>query len=260
MITIGLLVLATILVFGKYIIERILEGNKTKKIVGFIIAILTATLMWGSYKIQGDERKELIAKIDSNTIDQRKNLIEQKQRDDVNEKNRTVLSSKIDSLQSHLNPFLTIAATKFPQLQSEAALTMLANDIEKQNNKISAMQYYSEVSKLGLNGKTNNYGYGMIETTPISEFIKPAITIEKDHVVCHCDPEAYKLYKAAIIKFPNFPFSYYFLSKCLYAHNDPDWRSYAIKSIGILKYTTMIDGHSKHHDEILKELNESVKN
>jgi len=249
----ALSIVAIIAVLGQYYIERIEKKDKTKKILGLIVATLAIIGIWGSYKIQNNAQKELVYKRDSAAI-------EQKKRDDDNIKEQKILISKIDTLQTQLNPFLYIASTKFPQLKSDFALAKLANEIESQNKKIAALLNYSDVAELGLNGITNTVSAPLIETTGISELLKPAISIENNRVTAKCDPKSYKIYKEIIDKFPTFPFSYYFLAKCLYSNKNAEWKKYAIKCIDILNHTTMISGHNNNHDDILKELNSIIKN
>jgi len=44
------------------------------------------------------------------------------------------------------------------------------------------------------------------------------------------------------------------MAVCLRERNDPRWREYASKALDILRKTTILDGHHKHHDEAKREI------
>ena len=60
--------------------------------------------------------------------------------------------------------------------------------------------------------------------------------------------------EAPRLQFPKFPFGYFWMAVCLRERNDPGWREYASKALDILRKTTILDGHHKHHDEAKREI------
>jgi hypothetical protein len=280
-LSIILTILATIGLVGQFVVDRVSKKEKSKKIIGLILVILGSIGVWGSYKTQNDSNNDLIEKIvegDSiqkilvsklNSSDSAQKVRdseqkfrdnEQKLRDAESQVNRLTLLSKIDSLNYQLKPFVITAQEKFPQLNSEAALTMLAKDIEHQNKRITALQYYSDVAQLGIDGTTGTAGVGLIETTPISVLMKKTLNKVDDRYEIKCDSESIAIFKEVITKFPRFPFSYYALAICYRSNSNKAWREYAMQSIDIFSNTTSLAGHHGAHDEALKNLLRYIKN
>lgn len=70
---------------------------------------------------------------------------------------------------------------------------------------------------------------------------------------CKCDSLSLLKYKQINIKIPDYPFTYYFLSKCLKDMDDPSWLDYADKAISILEKTTKSPVYHPHHELILNQ-------
>lgn len=199
--------------------KRTRKYKVTTKILFIVLLISTLATI---FIVWIDDKKS--SKLDDNLMTLQSKLtndsVIQKKRDDSAIIDRKNLLKKISELQNQLEPFINIATFKFPQLNTDIGLTMLAKDIENQNIKIAAILNYSDVAKLNLLGKTGKVISPLIETTPISEMLKPVIIDEGNSVNYQCNQESYKIYHQLINKFPSYPFSYYFLAKCLYANHD----------------------------------------
>ena len=57
-------------------------------------------------------------------------------------------------------------------------------------------------------------------------------------------------------EFPDFPFSYWALAKCLKHTGDPQWLAYGERAMSIFQHTTQISERSPHHDQARKQMEE----
>jgi len=248
-----LTILATLGVIGQFILDRLLKNNKTKIIVGSIILGLIVFGIWGSYTIQNNDKKELFDTIT-------KNYTDQKIKDENYQKDRKHLLLKLDTLQNQLKPFAETAKKKYPQFNSQEALVMLSKSIESQNQRINALQNFSDVAMLGIDGSTGKVGYGLIETSPLIDLMKKVIEKKGDRLYPVCNSESLAICEKIINTYPTYPFSYYSLAICYRGMKNAIWKKYALKCIDILRNTTLISGHNNHHDQALAELLGYMKN
>ncbi len=163
-----------------------------------------------------------------------------------------------EALQKLLDPFKQVANRRFPQMDTEAALTKLADEVDSHEKELGAMRGYTEVSKLNLVGTTGTVALPLTEQTGISRTLEGAFTINHNHVQYSCDPAAITKFQEVIARFPDFPFSYYALAFCLGQQHDRSWKGYAMHAVEILTKTTTIDGHHPNHDQVLRELNQAL--
>lgn len=223
----------------------------------FILSIITTIIIVINDNNEAKDLKRSLSQIQLK-LDKSEKI--QKSNDDLYKQDRKSLIKNIAELNKSLMPFIAIAKSNYPFEDISVSLNLLAQEIKVQSGNINAILNYSDVSKLDMNGKTNNYSAPLFETTPISELLNNAITIGKDNrVTFNCDPDAYKLYNQIIDKYPTFPFTYYFLACCLYQNGDLRWKGYALKAIEIFEKTTKLNDHNLHHDFYLKELKEMIK-
>jgi hypothetical protein len=73
-----------------------------------------------------------------------------------------------------------------------------------------------------------------------------------------CEAAAMDRSRAAISRFPDFPFTYYALAYCLERSKNPEWRRFATTAVKIFEGTTSINGHQKSHDECLAYLRQEL--
>ncbi|MSP40264.1 MAG: hypothetical protein EXR70_17380 [Deltaproteobacteria bacterium] len=159
-----------------------------------------------------------------------------------------------ESLQRLLNPFRKAATRKFPQIETEAALAKLAQEVDLQRQELDVIRQYTEISKLNFIGTTGTAGHGLKEETGISRVLEGAYTTDNVRSQYSCDSVALAKFQEVIAKFPTFPFSYYALAFCLRQRDDKFWQGYAMKAIEILDKTTRIDGHHRNHEQALREI------
>ena len=67
-----------------------------------------------------------------------------------------------------------------------------------------------------------------------------------------CGEGGIAILQQTIERYPDFPFSYVYLSACYKDQNNSEWRKYAQEAVSILANTTQISGHHRHHDRMYK--------
>jgi hypothetical protein len=171
------------------------------------------------------------------------------------------LGSKMDTLvkgnetlQKLLDPFKRLATRTFPQMETEAALAKLAQEVELQRKTLNVIQRYTQISKLNVIGTTGTVAPPLKEETGVSRMLEGTFTVVNDRASYSCDSNAIAKFQEVIAKVPDFPFSYYAMAFCLRQRGDTSWKDYAMKAVDILENTTTMDGHHPSHDQILREL------
>lgn len=159
-----------------------------------------------------------------------------------------------EALQKLLDPFKIVAARRFPQMETEAALAKLADEVDLQRKQLNAIRRYTQVSKLNFIGTTGTVAPPLKEETGISRILEGTFAIDNNRARYSCDPAAIAKFQEVIVKFPDFPFSYYAVAFCLSRRGDSSWKGQAMKAIKILENTVTIDGHHPNHDDALSEL------
>jgi hypothetical protein len=180
-----------------------------------------------------------------------------------NEKNsgsrNIVLQYKLNELNDKLDPFIKLAIKKYPNMKIEDALAKFEYDLKEQKDKLSTIAEYSEVASYNCIGVTGKVGYGLIESSGISELLKGSYEKKDDKIFFKFDDLSILKYKRVISEYPKFPFSYYVTAMALKEKGDPKWKEYADKAVELLNKTTQIVGHNPNHDEVLKILQQTIK-
>ncbi len=73
-----------------------------------------------------------------------------------------------------------------------------------------------------------------------------------------CSPSVIDKCEQVIRQVPLYPFSYYFLAKCLKEKGNQSWKDFAIEAKSILEKTTKFPKHHPDHDLILQEINKLI--
>jgi len=122
-------------------------------------------------------------------------------------------------------------------------------------SKINIFNEYSEVAKLNCIGLPPIRAVEPIKiSSAISTILEGTFKYENDVYTFFCDLDNEAKYRKVINEHPKFPFSYCYLANCLRNKNDESWKDYARKGLGILKKTTIIEGHHKNHNEALQKI------
>jgi hypothetical protein len=141
----------------------------------------------------------------------------------------------------------------------EALLGPLHEQLGRQDQQISAIQKFTESSKLNTIGLTGRVLPPLTEQTPISEILKGTYTIAENSATFSCDSESLPKYRQVVASFPTFPFSHSILAQCLAQKGDPEWRVEATAAVAILRNTVTIDGHHPSHDLVLQQMEAALK-
>lgn len=182
------------------------------------------------------------------------------------------LHEENQKLEIMLEPFVSLAHQRRPDVSSAEALSKLAIDLAQQKQELAAQKKdvislkdvadaakeFSDIAALNLMGITGIAGVGLVESTPISKLLEGTYVIDANRMKYLCTEESKIKLQNTVSQFPKFPFSYYALAYCLKIRAKPDWIEYAHQAIKILKKTTMIAGHNHEHDRIMAELENEV--
>jgi len=144
----------------------------------------------------------------------------------------------------------------------DAVISLLAplkDEVTQQRKELTTIQQYTEVSKLNHIGTTGTVLPPLTETTGISQLLDGAVSVTNNVAQFSCDAVAISKYRNVIATYPNFPFSYYSIAKCLRQAGDNSWRGSARQAVEILRHTTTIDGHHPSHDAALNEPEQALR-
>ena len=146
-------------------------------------------------------------------------------------------------------------------LISSVGLLITSSKIEASKDaklaKLENISDYTHIANLDGFGKPIMDG-DIVFSTPVSMMLDG--TYEKQGSLVHFreDKEAEEKYLAIIHRFPDFPFTYYYLATSMRSRGDAAWREYAEKGRAILQKTTLVKGRKPHHDEVLQKINEML--
>jgi len=183
------------------------------------------------------------------------------------------LSNRVTSLLKSYEPIKKTASEHYPQLPEDEAIKKYLGDFDKikdENNnnkkqiseltiktKLSEEMAYQEYALYGATGHKkgiHTLNGIIINQTPLMDWNKDFVSISNGKIICNCSPESIPICKSLIKKFPQYPFSYYFLSLCLKDKGDQSWKGYAKKAESIFIKTTTMQNHHNDHDLILIEI------
>ena len=127
-------------------------------------------------------------------------------------------------------------------------------------SELQGLRQYSKVAKYNALGLTGIAGAGIKENSPINQALEGAYIEEETQTgsVYHprCDDQGIARFEIVAREFPNFPFSYWALAKCLKQMGDSQWRAYGERAMSIFQHTTLISERSPHHDQARKQMEE----
>jgi hypothetical protein len=180
------------------------------------------------------------------------------------------LSNRVTSLLKSYEPIEKTASEHYPQLPKDEAIKKYLGDIDKIKadnkklnselaiqTKLSEEMAYQEYALYGATGHkkgVQSLNGNLINPTPLMDWNKDFVSRSDGKIICNCSPESIPICRSVIKKFPQYPFSYYFLSLCLKDKGDSSWRGYAKKAETIFIKTTKMQNHHNDHDLILIEI------
>ena len=133
------------------------------------------------------------------------------------------------------------------------------NKIETLEKEVE-LSKYQEISLYSAMGNKSGKvsGVNMVRT-PINDWNIKYAYYDNGQMIFKCEPGAKEACLEVITKMPSYPFSYYFLAKCLKEESDSSWVEMAQTAKAILQKTTQIPGHKTDHDNALKEVSNLLK-
>jgi hypothetical protein len=142
---------------------------------------------------------------------------------------------------------------------AEGKLSGVDTLIKEARQKADRLQFYDIALYNAIGNKSAKVAAIPLLATPINDWSELFVTRNKGKIEMDCSAEAVDACKAVVAKMPQYPFSYYFLAKCLKEQNNPLWRENALKAQQIFKETTSFPSHNADHDIALKEIGEWLK-
>jgi len=143
--------------------------------------------------------------------------------------------------------------------EAERKLSAVETLAKESRQKADRLQYQDIALYNVIGNKSAKVASIPMVATPINDWSELFVIRSKGKIGINCSPETIDACKAVIEKMPQYPFSYYFLAKCLKEQKNPLWREYALKAQQILKETTAFPSHHGDHDVAFKEIGELLK-
>jgi len=138
------------------------------------------------------------------------------------------------------------------------ALADATNEIARLALTTDALARYAPLAKLNGEGKAGLVSGVLTEDSDLIRLLDGCLTTKNGEDTVSTTPEARAKYTEAIERFPDYPFSYYYLALYFHAKGDQQWRAYAVKAEAIFRRTTTIAGHHAAHDAALKQVQEWI--
>lgn len=126
-------------------------------------------------------------------------------------------------------------------------------------NEIKSLKFKDISLYNAMGNKSGKWNTVPVVRTPINDWNKNYAHYENGQIIFVCDPGAKKACREVIDKMPSYPFTYYFLAKCLKEENDDSWIEMAKKAKEILEITTQLESHHTDHENVLGEVNNLLK-
>ena len=141
-----------------------------------------------------------------------------------------------------------------PGLTEQEALDRVIEELRERaadlEDQLTGLTMYSAVSKLGVLGESGTAGPGLRENSPLIRALEGTWDDRDGSLYVRCDQTALAKFSAAAESHPSFPFTHYALSECAFRAGDDAWRQHVDRALEILRHTTRIAGHHRHHAEV----------
>ena len=196
----------------------------------------------GTRQLQSEERDERI-RIE-HAADEREQQAQEERRE---------ISLKIQEL-------VFLARERDPSLTEQEALRKITTEVRtlrartsELEDELQGLRRYIKVAKYNVLGVTGTAGVGLKESSKISRALEGAFdeieTQTGSEYHPRCDDQGRAQFENVARNYPDFPFSYWALAKCLKQMGNPQWRVYAEHAISIFEHTTLISEHHPNHDQ-----------
>ena len=138
--------------------------------------------------------------------------------------------------------------------------TRLAEDAALKAKQDADFLRYQDVALYNAIGNKSGAWNGIpFVKTPINDWSQHFITRDNGKIQFACNSDSIDACNSVIKKVPLYPFSYYFLAKCLKERQDPGWKGHALTAKQIFSKTVILPGHHTDHDLVSKGVAEILR-
>ena len=117
-------------------------------------------------------------------------------------------------------------------------------------DQLTGLPMYRAVSTLGVLGESGTAGPGLREKSPVIRALEGTWDDRDGSLYVRCDHTALATVSAAAESHPSFPFTHDALAECAFRAGDDAWRQHGDRALEIVRHTTQIAGHHRHHAEV----------
>ena len=273
-------------------IEDSKYSKKRSHLIFLILLLLMGLVIYDIYSNfgQGRKLKQENTQLRSLAAEQRKAL-----QDLTSQQNVTL--TELMQLKTQLAPFEKAAQQKYPDESEAIALSRLLEDLNKQQAEIfglgeisgtqkkeirslrkvnsaqikeishlkGRLEYledekrFRDVALWTMDGQIKLWN-GQFVDSPVAGWSDKNMQGDDESLTgWRCGSQDLLRYHDIVEQFPNYPFPYYVLARCLKTKAQSSWKDYARKGIAILEKTTNIPGHVSDHDHALAEMQKLLK-
>ena len=164
----------------------------------------------------------------------------------------------LQGLEESVAEVVAFVRERDPGLTEQEALDRVIEELRERaadlEDQLTGLTMYSAVSKLGVLGESGTAGPGLRENSPLIRALEGTWDDRDGSLYVRCDQTALAKFSAAAESHPSFPFTHYALSECAFRAGDDAWRQHVDRALEILRHTTRIAGHHRHHAEVYQRL------
>ena len=160
----------------------------------------------------------------------------------------------LQGLEESVAEVVAFVRERDPGLTEQEALDRVIEELRERaadlEDQLTGLTMYSAVSKLGVLGESGTAGPGLRENSPLIRALEWTWDDRDGSLYVRCDQTALAKFSAAAESHPSFPFTHYALSEYAFRAGDDAWRQHVDRALEILRHTTRIAGHHRHHAEV----------
>ena len=148
-----------------------------------------------------------------------------------------------------------------PGLTELEALDRLAEELRELHKRsasledqLTGLKMYRDVAELNVLGDPGTAGSGLRYSSALTRALKGSWYERDGQLYQRCDQTSLAKFSAVAGSHPTFPFAHSALADCAFEAGDDSWRQHADRALKILRHTTRMSGHHRHHDEVYEHL------
>ena len=148
-----------------------------------------------------------------------------------------------------------------PGLTEQEALDRIGEEIRELRERsadledqLTGLKMYSDVAELNVLGDPGTAGSGLRYSSALTRALEGSWGERDGQLYRRCDQTSLAKFSAVAGSHPTFPFAHSALANCAVEASADGWRQHAERALEILRHTTQIAGHHRHHDEVYEHL------